>query len=113
MRFESEVVVNDVLPAIRSILAKRLSSDYGYTQEEIAVKLDLTQPAVSQYINSSRADPKIIEEMQEDHQINLLLDEAVSEAAKDEDFSSSIGQVIQTVRDKGLLREKFRDTKRL
>lgn len=53
MRLPCEDIVNDVLPAVRSLVAKRLHSN-GYSQTEIAEMLDLTQPAVSQYLDASR-----------------------------------------------------------
>jgi predicted transcriptional regulator len=113
MRFDIEVISDELLPAIRSVIASRLSSDYGYTQEEIAAKLDVTQPAVSQYMNQARADQEVIEALREDPQIDLLIEDAVSNAAKDKDFSGDIASVVETVRDKGLLKEKFEDTKKL
>jgi len=112
MRFECEVVANEILPALRKIITERLSSDYGLTQEEIAGKLGLTQPAVSQYLEGKRARKQTVKNLQEDPQIDIILDEAVSLAAKDEDFSTEIGQIIDTSRDKGLFKEKFRDTKK-
>jgi len=49
----SEPIVNEVLPALRSIVAKELQSR-GYSQTEIANLLEVTQPAVSQYLNEQR-----------------------------------------------------------
>lgn len=113
MKFEAEVISDEVLPAIRSIMATRLSRDYGYTQEEIAVKLSVTQPAVSQYINETRADSNVIKKLREDPQIDILLDDAVSESAENKDFAATLGQAVKTIRDKGILKERFEDTKRL
>lgn len=112
MRFDIEVISEDILPAVRSIIATRLSRDYGYTQEEIAGKLEVTQPAVSQYLNQSRADQEVVEALTEDPQVDILLDEAASKAAKDEDFSGDIASLVETVRDKGLLKERFEDTEK-
>ncbi len=112
MRFESEVVAENILPAIRKILAVSLSTDYGLTQRDISQKLAVTQPAVSQYLKGKRADKNVVEKLEDDPQINILIEDAVAKAAKDEDFSDEIRQIIQTSRDKGLFKEKFRDTKR-
>ncbi|MFB6213567.1 MAG: transcriptional regulator [Candidatus Nanohaloarchaea archaeon] len=113
MRFDIEVISDDLLPAVRSIMATRLSKDYGYTQEEIAAKLEVTQPAVSQYMNRSRADPDVVQTLKDDPQVDLLLDDAVSKAAKDDDFSAEVANIVETVRDKGLLKELFDGTSRL
>lgn len=112
MRFESEVVAGELLPAIRKIIADRLHQDYGHTQEEIAQELEVTQPAVSQYLRGERASKEVVEALVEDPQIDVLLDDAVSKAAKNQDFSGEVRDVVSTVRDKGILKEKFEDTAR-
>jgi len=113
MKFEAEVVVEEILPAVRKILADRLSQSYGLNQSEIARKLAVTQPAVSQYLKGKRADGEIVKLLEDDPQISVLLDDAVSLAAKNEDFSKEIGQILDTSRDKGLFKEKFEDSKKL
>ncbi len=112
MRFESEIVAEDILPAIRKIIADRLQSDYGYTQEEIAAKLDVTQPAVSQYLKGKRSDSNVVEKLKSDPQIDILLDDTVSNAAQNKKFSSDIREIITTSRDKGLFKEKFKNAER-
>ncbi|BDZ71212.1 transcriptional regulator [Methanobacterium petrolearium] len=53
MRPPCEIVVWYVIPTIRSELAKELM-DLGMKQKEISELLDITQPAVSQYISDKR-----------------------------------------------------------
>lgn len=113
MRFESEVISEEVLPAIRSIMASQLKQEYGLKQEEIAEKMSITQPAVSQYLSGNRADQSIVNKLKEDPQIEIILRDAVGKAAKDKEFSQDISQAIQTVRDKGILKEKFSDTEKI
>ncbi len=113
MKFEAEIVTEELLPAVRKIIALRLHRDYGYTQEEIAAKLDVTQPAVSQYLKGKRSDEEIVEKMKDDPQVDIILDDAVSNAAKDKEFASDIAQVIETCRDKGLFKEKFEEAHRV
>ena len=48
-----EAVVKEVLPAVRSILAKELKQS-GMKQEEIAKALGLTQASVSHYLKQAR-----------------------------------------------------------
>ena len=55
MRFNCEFAVRNLLPAFRSVLAKQLITEHGFTQEQIANHLGLTQGAISQYVNSRRA----------------------------------------------------------
>ena len=113
MRFEVEVVSEEILPAIRSMIAKELKDDYGLIQREIANKLDVTQPAVSNYLNDSRADPKVMQKIQEDPQIQLLIDDAAGKAAKNENYADEISQIIWNIRDKGLVKKRFSDTEKI
>jgi len=113
MRFESEVVSEELLPSVRKVIADRLKDSYGLTQEEIAARLDVTQPAVSQYLKGKRSDPDVVKKFKEDPQTNILLDDATSKAARNKNFSSEIREVIQTSRDKGLFKEKFEDAERV
>lgn len=112
MRFESEIVAEEILPAIRKIIADRLHYDYGYTQEEVARKLEVTQPAVSQYLKGQRSEAEVVDTLKEDPQTDVILDELVSKAAKDRNFSEDVRHVVQTARDKGLFQERFGDADR-
>ena len=59
LRLPSEIVVEDVLPTLRVLLARELA-EHGLTQEEIAAHLGVTQAAVSTYINGDPAvEPRI------------------------------------------------------
>ena len=51
-----EIIVWQILPAIRRELARRLTQDFGLSQKEAAEKLGLTEAAVSRYISGKRAD---------------------------------------------------------
>lgn len=54
MKPPCEVVVKDVLPAIRAMLVKELIEHHHLSQVEVASKLGITQPAVSQYLRMLR-----------------------------------------------------------
>lgn len=113
MDFESEVIAKDFLPAVKSLLANKLSDDYGLYQEEIAEIMGITQPAVSQYLNKKRADKKILRSMKDDPQVMLILDEAASNAAKEESYLEEFRQILETVKAKGLMKENFSDVEKL
>lgn len=113
MRFEVEIVCEEILPAVRSIVADRLVEDYGLKQSEVAERIGVTQPAVSQYLSGSRADRELKKELLEDPQVDILMDDAASKAAKNEDFSPEVNQVVQNIRDKGIMKEKFEDAGRI
>jgi len=68
MIYPQEIEVWYILPVIRKELAKELLN-HNLSQKEIAIKLGLTEAAVSQYINKKRAalinlDKKIKEAIQ-------------------------------------------------
>lgn len=75
MRPFCEVVVKEVLPAVRSILAKELK-DSGMTQDEIAEALGITQASVSHYLKEARGkNVKMLEQ-------NPRLKEGLKDTAK-------------------------------
>jgi predicted transcriptional regulator len=48
MRTFFEIMAQDILPSFRAIVAKRLIES-GFSQKQIADRLGLSQPAISQY----------------------------------------------------------------
>jgi predicted transcriptional regulator len=54
MKIICEIVVNEILPTIRASLAKELIASYNLNQVEVAELLDISQPAVSQYLRQLR-----------------------------------------------------------
>ncbi len=69
MKIFCETVFSDMLPAVRAIVAHDLIQTYGLNQMEVAQRLGITQPAVSQYQKGLRgrrikllmSNPKIME----------------------------------------------------
>ena len=49
MKLFCEIMVADILPAVRALLSRELSATYNLNQSQISEKLGVTQPAVSQY----------------------------------------------------------------
>jgi predicted transcriptional regulator len=49
-----EIIVSDVLPAMRAVLANELLKTYNLNQTEVSKKLGMTQPAISQYTRELR-----------------------------------------------------------
>jgi predicted transcriptional regulator len=44
-----EIIVSDIMPALRAVVCEDLSKTYGLSQTQISKKLGVTQPAISQY----------------------------------------------------------------
>ncbi len=54
LRTVCEEVVRYVLPAYRSLIAKKLVNDYGLTQEEVSKIMGVSQAVVSYYVSNKR-----------------------------------------------------------
>ncbi len=68
----TEPLIEKVLPALRKVVAEKLY-DRGYTQNEIAELLEITQPAVSQYLHSQRG--YLSKEIKSDEDLDNLASE--------------------------------------
>jgi hypothetical protein len=66
-----EVVVKDVLPALRSLVTKELLQNYEMSQTEVSKKLGITQPAVSQYKKELRGN--LVKRLQKDRDVIRLV----------------------------------------
>lgn len=113
MKFELEVISEEVLPAVRSLIAQEMKDSYGLKQREIADKTGMTQPAVSNYLNGSRADKEIKKKIGDDPQIQILIEDASDKAVNDEEYSDEVSQIIWNIRDKGIIKERFKDTEKI
>jgi len=63
-----ETVAQYVLPTMRALIAKRLMEKYKLTQQNAALKLGLTQSAISQYMRNLRGSK--IKSIEKDENIN-------------------------------------------
>jgi len=75
-----DIIVSDVLPAMRALLAKELMHTYGLNQSETSKKLGITQPAISQYMRELRGNRvKILES---NKKINRMIKKLAESIAK-------------------------------
>jgi len=87
MRPPCEIVQRDFLKAVRTFVARSLR-DEGFSQTEIASKMDLTQAAVSKYLNQPVIKTKLVGEIS-------LLSDRLTEMLKSGD--SSQDQVVREI----------------
>jgi predicted transcriptional regulator len=59
MKIFCEIMLTQILPAIKAIAAREMLKKYHMTQLEIAKVLGVTQAAISQYKNKIRGKAKI------------------------------------------------------
>lgn len=59
MQLRCETMGQSLLPIFRSLLASELVEKHGFSQVEVALKLGITQAAVSQYLHDKRAKRRL------------------------------------------------------
>lgn len=82
MRPPCEIVARDILPAIRSLVARELIEHHGFTQMTVARKLGITQAAISYYRDSKRGG-KSLKALEEDSVIRNSVNELAEGIARD------------------------------
>ncbi len=99
-----EVIVKTALPAVRGLLAEKLTKKYGLKQKEIASLLHVTQAAVSYYLTKSRG--KYVDHLR-DTEINNMVDKLsetiIKEKPNPEELAKHINKIIIEVIRKGYL----------
>ena len=100
-----ENVAQYVLPTMRALIAKKLMEKYKLTQQSAALKLGLTQSAISQYIRNLRGSR--IKSIEKDESINkeieIFVDRIVSGDLNPLTTLKSFCSICRTIRKKRLL----------
>ncbi|MEK6909737.1 MAG: helix-turn-helix domain-containing protein [Candidatus Aenigmatarchaeota archaeon] len=82
MKVFCQTLFNNAIPAaVKSIVTKELLETYGFTQEQVAEKLGITQPAVSQYLNGVRG--KKVNEILSNPKLTEWIKKLTAEIASD------------------------------
>ncbi len=100
-----EIVVSQVLPTIRAMVVKDLIKRYKMSQVDVARKLGITQPAVSQYMGSLRgkgATEKILAKAV-GKEIKDLSDDIASGKLKQGDVIKKYCEICKFMKKKGVL----------
>ncbi len=107
MRTVCEEVVRYVLPAYRSLIAKKLLNEYGLTQEEVSRLMGLSQAVISYYISNKRGkgvqkyeNVEILQEEAEKASKRLVAGEDPAKIAKD------FCNVCKLLREKNIIKEE-------
>ena len=89
MLLPAEIESKTLIPALRAILAKKLSKEHKIREDEISKMLGVTQAAVSNYIRGIRGDPKLIEKLLLEEQIREMINELTKSLASDMAYTPS------------------------
>lgn len=105
MKLYCEVVVGDVLPALRALITNELIKKFNLTQREVAEKLGVTQPAISQYGKFLRGEKG--KELQKNKKVISLVEEFSEDISNGkispEDAASKILEISHMIVDKKIV----------
>jgi hypothetical protein len=106
MRPACEIMAKHVLPAVRVVIVKKLVEEHGMKQTEVAKRLGITQPAVSQYLNKLRGSKyqAMLKKYNIMPVVNELADKIASGKLKDKDFSKVYCYICAVLSKKGVLK---------
>ncbi len=89
MLLPAEIESKSLIPALRAILAKKLSEDHKIREDEISRMLGVTQAAVSNYIRGTRGDPELIKKLLSENQVAKMIDELSDSLSSDMAYTPS------------------------
>lgn len=105
MKLACEYFVKNILPAVRALLARDLLEKYNLTQRETARRLEMTQPAISQYKNKLRG--KKVKQLESCKKISEKIDELAEGIARQkmdkEEYDSEICKICKEARKESLI----------
>ena len=104
MKIPCEVVVWYLLPTIRKELAKKLVSDYGYSQSKVARTFGLTDAAISQYLKNKRGENIVVTADPNYYMVEDQQDLSSKRIAEDGvDFAAEVCSICLAFKKSGIL----------
>ncbi len=104
MSLPCELAVRSAVPAIRALIARKLSITYQMKQEDIAFLLGITQSAVSQYMRNARGKAIEIGGIEEVQAlVESLADGLASDSLSKRQITRRYCEACQVIRQKRLL----------
>ncbi len=109
MKLACEYVSKEILPAVRAIIARKMMSDHSLSQTQVAVLMETTQPAVSQYKRELRGkrvkmikdDPDVIA------RIESMTRKIVTGSFSRDDFGREFCSICRLMHSKGVVPQEF------
>ncbi len=109
MKLPCEVFVRDVLPAVRAMVARDLVEKHDLTQREAARRLDMTQPAISQYKNKLRG--REVKELEDSNAVSSRINELVSDIAGQkidiEEYDERFCEICRAAKEDSIFEKRF------
>ncbi len=104
MKTICEVVVNDVLPTLRAAVARELIKGYSLNQSEVAKLLEVSQPAISQYLRQLRGKSEMIENEHVSKEIKELAGKLHAKQISQEDVCMRMCAISKIIISNGLIK---------
>ena len=112
MRPPCEVVVRSVLPAFRSLVARRLIENFQFSQVKAAKKLGTTQASVSNYLYSKRGN-KLVKQLENAPKVQKIVDELAQGIAEEKisafDSMLQFCNLCEAIRAEDLLNDWYKE----
>ena len=89
MLLPSEIEANSLIPAVRSLLAKKLTGEYNLKEEIVAKVLGVTQAAVSNYVRGTRGDTQLMSRLSSTPQIMVMIEDIAHDLATNKLYTPS------------------------
>lgn len=89
MLLPSEIESKSLIPAVRAIIAKKLSSEHSLKEDDIAKILGVTQAAVSNYVRGTRGDTQLVEKLRGVPEVMRMIDDITKDVASHNTFGAS------------------------
>ena len=87
MLLPSEIEAKSLIPAIRAILARKLTAEYHLREELVAKVLGVTQAAISNYVRGTRGDGKLISRLVSITQVMERIDEIAKDLSANKAYT--------------------------
>jgi predicted transcriptional regulator len=85
----SEIEAKSLIPAIRSILAQKLTKEYLLKEDDVAKVLGVTQAAVSNYVRGIRGDTQLVAKLESVDEIMRMVEDIARDLAANKTYSPS------------------------
>ena len=82
MLLPSEIESKAIIPAIRAILASKLTERYGMSECDIAKAIGITQAAVSNYARCTRGNRKVMEKLLSTREVMDIVEDIAADLSQ-------------------------------
>ena len=89
MLLPSEIEAKSLIPAIRSILARKLIQEFYLKEEDVAKVLGVTQAAISNYVRGTRGDQGLAAKLAAVEEVRRMIDDIARDLAANKAYTPS------------------------